>query len=147
MLPILNFPGGPESARVHPLVSADAQAHHDGLSRGELLLLSCDACGRRRLLAAPLCPWCSHDRATWQPASGAGRIHSWARYRRNYLPEFETVMPYVVLAVQLEEGPVVFGRLVASDAEPAMGKQVRAVVEKWSDGFCGLGFAFAGDAQ
>jgi uncharacterized OB-fold protein len=141
MLPFIDFPVGHDSRRLRPLISTDARPHYDGLERGALLLLRCDQCLRMRLPAAPLCTWCGCDAAAWQPASGRGRVHSWVRYQRGFLTEFEALLPYVVLAVQLEEGPVLFGRLVTPAATPEIGQPTRTVVERWADGFCAPAFA------
>ncbi|CAN5744756.1 hypothetical protein BH09PSE5_BH09PSE5_01250 [soil metagenome] len=53
-------------------------------------------------------------------------------------------MPYVVASVELNEGPLVIGRLVTNQASPVIGEQAQAVVEKWSDGFCSLAFSLPG---
>jgi uncharacterized OB-fold protein len=141
MLPIINFPGGHESLRVRPVISADARPHYDGLARGQLLLMRCEDCERMRFPATPSCGWCGCERSTWQASSGRGRVHSWVRYHRSFLAEFEAMLPYVVLAVQLEEGPVLIGRLAASKAAPEIGAPTRTLIERWADGFCAPAFA------
>jgi len=140
LLSILPFPGGCSSARVRPLISADAKPHFDGLTQGLLLLQRCTSCQHWQFPPGPVCTRCGCAGADWAAASGNGRIHSWVRYQRSFLTEFETLIPYVVLAVHLDEGPVVFGRLVQTDVVPTIGQPVRAVVEKWIDDFCGLAF-------
>jgi hypothetical protein len=125
---------------VRPTITADSAAHYDALKRGELILQRCEACHCARMPAMPVCTRCGSDRAAWIGASGQGRVHSWVRYHRPYLPEFESMVPYAVLAVQLDEGPVMFGRLVTPVAAPRIGQSVKGVVERWSDGFCGLAF-------
>jgi uncharacterized OB-fold protein len=99
-----------------------------------------------RFPAAALCTWCGSDHADWTAAAGTGQVHSWVRYHRGFLPEFETLLPYVVLAVQLHEGPVLFGRLVQAQATPRIGQAARAVVERWADGFCALAFELGEEA-
>lgn len=146
MLDLLDFPGQHDSHRVRPLISADAQPHFDGLLRGELLLQRCAACQRWRYPPGPVCTCCGATDARWQPLSGRGSIHSWVRYHRSFLPEFDGLIPYVVAAVRLEEGPVLFGRLRGGDQDVQMGAHVRAVVERWSDGFAGLAFVQAESA-
>ncbi|HEY4065953.1 MAG TPA: OB-fold domain-containing protein [Burkholderiaceae bacterium] len=151
-LKIVGFPGGHASGVVRPLITPDTEPHHEALTRGALLLPRCDACARMRLPATPACTWCGGTASTWSRATGQGRVHSWVRYHRAYLPEFAALVPYAVLAVQLDEGPVAFGRLVAGPAgastppdapPPRIGQPARAVVERWADGFCGLAFELA----
>lgn len=140
MLPILVFPGGHGSARVHPLISADARPHFEGLASGRLLLQECTGCRQLRYPPGPVCTRCGGAEADWRELPGRGRVHSWVRYHRSFLTEFEALIPYVVLAVRLEEGPVVFGRLAQADVTPEFGMPVRSVVEKWADDFAGLAF-------
>ena len=54
-------------------------------------------------------------------------------------PEFETLVPYVVVAAKLEEGPIMLGRWLSSP-DPEIDTPVETVVEQWADGFCGLAF-------
>jgi uncharacterized OB-fold protein len=64
-------------------------------------------------------------------------VHSWIRYHRTYLPQFEPLLPYVVLCVTLVEGPRIFGRLVDADRggpDPSPGMPVEVVFERWPDG-------------
>lgn len=140
MLPIFPFPADYGSGRVRPASTPLAQPHYDGLKAGKLLLQHCTDCGRVRLTFGPRCPWCGGGAARWLPASGRACLHSWTRYHRAYLEEFEGLLPYVVIAAQLAEGPVVFGRLRGASAVPASGAPLWAVVERWRDGFCGLAF-------
>jgi uncharacterized OB-fold protein len=87
-----------------------------------------------------MCSWCGSDSAVWAAATGFGHVHSWVRYHRGYLPEFESLLPYVVLAIRLDEGPSIIGRLVSCPSTPVIGQRVSAVIERWSDGFCSLAF-------
>lgn len=152
MMKLIDFPGGYDSHVVRPKISADAEPHYEALTRGELLLQRCKACDHARFPAMPICTWCGSESSAWIAATGSGQVHSWVRYHRAYLPEFEALLPYVVLAVRLDEGPVLFGRLVSSESPPSgqrsteapstprIGQAARGVVERWADGFCGLAF-------
>jgi uncharacterized OB-fold protein len=112
----------------------------DALREGRLVLQACGDCGRLRQPTAPVCPHCGGRRFEWRQCSGAGRVHSWVRYRRGYLPEFEPLMPYEVLCVQLAEGPRIFGRLLRSGVEPEIGMEVSLVVERFPSGECAPAF-------
>ena len=122
MLSIIEFPGGHDSARVRPTITPEARPHYDALARGELLLLRCARCDRMRLPGSLPCPWCGDDIAAWVDAKGQGSIHSWVRYHRGFLPEFEPLLPYVVLSVELDDGPRLFGRLVTPAVTPRIGQ-------------------------
>jgi hypothetical protein len=136
------FPGGGEGAALLPPRTRENAPYWEGLRERRLMLQRCEGCARARFPVAPVCPHCGVAEHSWQPLSGAGSVHSWVRYRRAYLPEFESLIPYDVLCVALEDGPRVFGRLLGGDApeEPSIGMAVQALVERFGDGECVLAF-------
>lgn len=134
MLPIRAFPG---QAALSPLVvppSASTEFYVDQLKAGILSLQQCGNCGRRRYPIAPVCPYCGDSSFDWAPCAGTGVVVSWVRYPRSYLPEFESLVPYVVLCVEFTEGGRMFGRLVDRDTEPWIGMKVQTIIERWADG-------------
>lgn len=131
-LEIRSFPGTGETAHLIPRVTSDTIPFWDGLNDGQLVLQHCANCGKSRYPVAPVCPYCRTSTFTWNAVSGAGSVFSWIRYRKSYQPEFEPLMPYSVLSVQLDAGPRMFGRL-ASQIEPVIGMRVTAIGERWPD--------------
>ena len=79
------------------------------VARGELRLQRCVRCDRFRYPPAPCCPACLAADAEWAPVSGRGRLISWVRFHREYFPTLPP--PYVVVAVELEEGPLMIGNV------------------------------------
>jgi uncharacterized protein len=134
------FAGAGDPAYLLPPYNRDVAPFWDALREGRLSLQHCEACGRARYPVAPVCPHCGGRAHAWREHSGRGTVHSWVRYHRGYLPEFEPLLPYVVLCVALEDGPRLFGRLATGDAEPAIGLAVAAIVERFADGDCVLAF-------
>ena len=132
---IANFPGSGPAAALLPPVEADTAPYYEALGRGALALQHCEACGRARCPVAPACPYCGAAEHSWAEIDGRGAVHSWVRYHRAFLPAFESLVPYVVVSVELEAGPRMFGRL-ASAADPWIGMPVQAIVERWEDGGC-----------
>jgi len=140
-LELREFPGGREGAALLPPRTRENAPYWEGLRARRLLWQRCADCGRARYPVAPVCPHCGSSDHAWRALSGAGHVHSWVRYRRAYLPEFEPLIPYDVLCVQLEDGPRVFGRLLApAGAEPSIGLAVQALIERFGDGECVLAF-------
>jgi uncharacterized OB-fold protein len=141
-LELREFPGGGgDGAALLPPRTRENAPHWDGLRERRLLLQRCGACGRARYPVAPVCPHCGSSDHSWQPLSGGGSVHSWVRYRRAYLPEFEALIPYDVLCVALDDGPRVFGRLIGEAVEePSIGMAVQALVERFAGGDCVLAF-------
>jgi uncharacterized OB-fold protein len=84
------------------------------LAHGELRLQRCAACGAFRHPPRHRCATCGSLDATWELASGRGRLFSWTVTHRPLDPAFEP--PYVVAVVETDEGP----RLVANlrDVQP-----------------------------
>lgn len=138
-LPIVDFPGAASSEGLRPLASLDHGRFHEALAGGELKLQRCLSCGSFRYPLGPVCGVCESHATEWAACSGRGVIHSWTRYHRPFVEVFRPLVPYAVAAVRLEEGPVVMGRLLGAEP-PVIGGGVRAVVERWADGFCGLAF-------
>jgi hypothetical protein len=94
----------------------------------DLRLQKCDACGEMRFPPAAVCPQCLSPSSTWTPLSGRGAVLAWAVFHRQYFPELP--VPYTVLAVQAEEGPILVGNYVnAGDRRPAIGAPVRLTYE------------------
>jgi uncharacterized OB-fold protein len=129
-----------------PAVTADNKHYWDGLAQGELNVQGCSACRRLRYPIVPVCPYCGSTRWSWSTLCGTGRVFSWVRYHRSYLPEFEDLMPYVVITAELDEGVRMFGRLVDKldlQERVQIGTPVEVIVERWPDGRCVPAFRFA----
>ena len=137
-LELREFPGAGDPSYLLPPPSEFLSA----LREGRLVLQGCDACGRLRYPIAPVCPYCGGEAFAWQELSGRGTVHSWARYHRSYLPEFEPLMPYAVVSVELEDGVRIYGRF-ADGGEPEIGLAVQAIAERWPGGQCVHAFARA----
>jgi uncharacterized OB-fold protein len=92
-----------------------------------LELQRCRACDALRWPPARACPRCLHAGAEAVVLSGRGTVWSHARYERALHPAFAAAVPYVVLAVELEEGPVMIGALRGSEDGLRVGAPVRVV--------------------
>lgn len=138
------FPGTGDPSLLLPDRGEDGAPFADGLRARRLVLQRCEGCERLRYPPGPVCPYCGCPRSRWHELSGQGTVHSWIRYHRSYLPEFEPLMPYALLCVALAEGPRIFGRLCDAGSEPRTGMAVRAIVERCPGGGCILAFAAAG---
>lgn len=144
-LPVRQFPGQGSAADVLPRLSPDEQPFFAALAGARLMLQACTRCQRLRYPVAPACPYCQESGFEWSPARPRGVVHSWVRYHRGFLPELAPLVPYVVLAVRLHDGPILFGRLADTDVEPRIDLPVHAIAERWADG--GHVLAFASDRE
>ena len=92
-----------------PPIVADFRA---GLTRGELLVQKCNACGKPNMYPRYACPHCQSESLGWQKASGKGVLHSFTILRLGAPEGFENELPYALGVVKLDEGVQLLGRLV-----------------------------------
>lgn len=111
----------PERVYADPTVTLESRPYWEGTLRGELLLKSCNACGRVHFYPRTYCPHCLSPETVWQRASGRGQVYSWSAMRR-------AEIPYILAYVTLEEGVTMLTNLVDCDpGEVAIGQQVEVV--------------------
>ncbi|MFX1764858.1 OB-fold domain-containing protein [Paraburkholderia sp. A1RI-2L] len=100
------------------------------LRAGEFVGEACRQCGAVRYPTALRCPACRSAQAELRALSGRGEIVSACRFHRPYFAEFTDALPYTVIVVRLEEGPLLYANLVDEpDALPTPGERVRAVLD------------------
>jgi uncharacterized OB-fold protein len=107
-----------------PAPSPESAPYWTGLREGRLLIQKCTACGRLRHYPRPVCDACFSMQFDWIEASGRGTIHSWTRTHHAFLPVFKPDLPYVLVTVDLEEGPRMNARLRGDGQDPAIGAPV-----------------------
>jgi uncharacterized OB-fold protein len=93
---------------------AAARAHR-------FVLQACGCCGYVPWPPARVCPECLSADLHWRPASRSGAVWSSAVYHRALHPAFRDDVPYTVVAVRLDAGPLMIGRI---DREPPVGERV-----------------------
>jgi uncharacterized OB-fold protein len=85
--------------------------YYEALGRGELIIQTCQACGRSIMYPKHRCPFCQSADLGWTPASGEGTLHSIAIQRIGAPTGFEGDLPYAVGVVKLAEGVQLLARL------------------------------------
>ncbi|HZQ78512.1 MAG TPA: OB-fold domain-containing protein [Acidimicrobiia bacterium] len=113
---------------IAPDVDADSGWWWEALSAGRLLLPRCDACAAWFFPPMATCPRCAGTAVRGVEAGGRGTVYSWVVVHVALDPSFAGDVPYTVVAVDLDEGPRLFGRLLG-DRRPAAGAPVQAIVE------------------
>jgi uncharacterized OB-fold protein len=102
----------------------EATRHH------KLMLQRCEK-GHVFYYARTHCPECLSTRLEWIEATGKGRIYSYTVARRPQSPDFAEDVPYIVVAITLDEGPRMTSLLVEADPDNV---QVEGPVELvWDD--------------
>lgn len=89
----------------------------EGLKSGEIRLQRCGACGVWRHPPQLICSTCRSGDFSWERASGQGRIFSFTEIHHAVHPAVIPWLPYVVLQVELGEGPIIVSRLRHGTAE------------------------------
>lgn len=87
----------------------------DFIAGRHMHLQCCSECKLYCYPAAPGCPNCLSMDMEWVPVSGRGTIISWAIFHRQYIPAYP--VPYNVIAVRLDEGPIMISNLEGQQPE------------------------------
>ena len=99
---------GPREAiaeRPLPLPDQDTAEFWSGCARHQLLMQRCARCKQFRFYPRPMCPHCNSMESEWVRMSGRGRVYSWVVARPPVLPAFQSLVPYAVVLVALDEDP------------------------------------------
>ncbi|WP_371734560.1 Zn-ribbon domain-containing OB-fold protein [Allopusillimonas soli] len=105
----------------------------------------CKQCKTFRFPPANICASCSSDQYDWHALSGRGIIWSYCVFHKDYFPNESRKIPYVVVLIQLEEGPRVFSNMTDVDVNSLqIGLPVRAIFEDQPNAETLLRFRLAG---
>jgi uncharacterized OB-fold protein len=98
-------------------VDPDNDGFWAAVGAGTIQLRSCDNCGTVFVLPLPSCPECGSDRLTLRESEGSGSLYSWVVVHIPFGDGLAEQVPYVVAAVELDEGARIFARLEGVDHE------------------------------
>jgi uncharacterized OB-fold protein len=135
---------GLDGAPPIPVPDGDTAEFWEASAERRLVVQCCAECVSWVWQPVPLCPFCHADALVWTEVGGAGRVASWTVIHPPVLPAYADVVPFVLLLVELDEGPRMFGQLVDRDGVllstdgAVEGLRIdRAVELRWreSDGF------------
>lgn len=109
-----------------PLVAA----YFDHVADGRLAVPECGDCGETHFPPRVVCPYCLSSSVELRESTGRGTVYSFTVVHLDHHPTWGDEAPYVNALVSLDDGPTVFGNLVACDpAAVAVGDPVRATFE------------------
>ena len=113
-----------------PRVTELNRRYWDGVDAGQIVLQHClnRACQRAIFHPRVCCPYCQHAELEWREASGTGRVLSHSTIYRTHHDGFNDEAPYVLAAVELTEGVLVYAQLPGAPVDGAslIGRKVRA---------------------
>ena len=101
-------------AKPQPRINSINRPFFEGCNDARLMLQQCldPSCGRYIYFPRVCCPYCGGGDLSWQQASGKGTVVSFTVIHRPNHPSFFPEAPYYFAAIQLDEGPLMYSRLV-----------------------------------
>src|SRR5437762_1445195 len=105
------------SARPLPAPTGDTAPFWKACREGRLSLPRCADCGHLNFYPRRHCVRCLSLDLAWEDLCGRGVVYTYSTVYRALSPAFKDQVPYIVAAVDLDEGPRLMTRLV--DCAPA----------------------------
>lgn len=115
----------------------------ESLTRQRLCFQRCPQCTYVRFPAAERCPECWTPGGEWCEVAAAGTVWSHTTYHRALHPALSAAVPYQVVLVELDAGPLLPGRLIG-DHTPQVGARVTGVFTPVTDTFTMLDWQLPG---
>jgi len=123
-----------QTERPLPQPTYYSQEYWDAARRQELRLQQCDRCGHIRFYPSPVCSNCTAFEHRWVQVSGRGQVLTYTVIHRPPSAFFADKVPYALILVKLDEGPVMMANLLNALPEAAaIDMRVRVVFEVASD--------------
>ena len=117
-----------------PLVDERSKPFWSASKNKLIQLPQCTVCQNIRAQFEIFCPKCGSELFDWKTLSGYGKIWSHCVFYQKYFPEFEKDLPYVVVLVELDEGPKLISNIVDQGlAQLRVGLRVRAYFDDVTD--------------
>ena len=100
---------------VHPEIDYDSAPYWQSLKAHQVKLQKCTNCGGFRFPPSPSCYNCGTLGGDWTPISGKGTVYSWTVIHHPIDKRLKNEVPFIIVLIELEEGPRVAGRLIDCD--------------------------------
>jgi uncharacterized OB-fold protein len=112
----------------------DTRFYWESAKAGKLVIQKCAACGTPQFYPRAFCIRCLSDGVEWIEASGRGTIYTFTVNHRPANDYMKDRVPYIVAAIDLDEGVRLIANIVDSDPKQVRcGAAVRVVFEKASE--------------
>jgi uncharacterized OB-fold protein len=117
-----------------PKIRRIDEPYWEGTRSNELRLQNCLDCGQWWFPPAEQCPNCLSQNYAWKPTSGLGTIWGRVFMHQLYYKEFADEIPYNIVWVALDEGPMMTANIVGSpNSEIEVDRRVEVCFDKVSD--------------
>lgn len=107
-----------------PYQLLDAQPYWAALDQQRLTFQHCDSCASVVWPAHSYCPECDSPSLSWRESAGRGRLYTWSTVWRGPTPVWDTIAPYTVGFVEMEEGYHLFTQIEADPDSLAVGDEM-----------------------
>ena len=119
-----------------PTITDEDRPFWEATKAHRLKLARCADCGHVRYPLYASCPKCLSLDREWTDVSGKGTVWGYVLMRQPYLPGYCDELPYNVVLVELDEGPLMYSNVVGiPDEEVRPGMRVEAVFDDVTDEF------------
>lgn len=95
-----------------PTMTDDGRPYWEALKQHRFILQKCRSCGKFQFPPRILCSHCGKRDVEWAQVKGTGTIYSFTAVHRPPDPAFQKDVPYLLVVVQLDEGPRLMSNLV-----------------------------------
>jgi hypothetical protein len=113
-----------------PRPDPNMQPFWDYARQGKLAAQRCSDCADVHFPPGPVCPACLSAKQEWFATSGRGTLFSWVEFHHAYWDCVKPALPYNVVMVKLEEGPLLISNLAGEGLSALkLGIAVEAVFE------------------
>jgi uncharacterized OB-fold protein len=99
-----------------PEINPVTEEYWKAAAEGRLLIQQCPACGHRQWYPRAVCTQCAAD-PEWLETSGLGTVHTYTVIRQQGIKAFKEELPYAIVMVELDEGPMIFGSMPGVDPD------------------------------
>ncbi len=116
-----------------PAASAETLGWWEAAAEHRLVAQRCTSCGTLRHPPGPRCPRCRSADHEWRDLPGSGVVYSYTVVRQAFIAPLADRLPYVVIAVELDDAPGV--RFVSNlvDCDPGKVEIGMPVDVVWED--------------
>lgn len=97
------------------LENGDSKPYWEGVRNRRLLFQACASCGKTQFPPRFQCSDCWGTDLAWTESCGRGVVESYTVVRRAPLAADRGRVPYVAVAVRMEEGPRMIANLLGAD--------------------------------
>lgn len=97
---------------IAPNINNDSKLFWDACMGQELKIPQCNTCNSLFWPASAFCPKCHSSDIHMSSVSGRGRVYSYVVFRREFNPQMQNSLPYVVAVIALDEGVKIISNVI-----------------------------------